>query len=432
MRNWISWRLDWIDANIYPTLQPCNSVANLSVNIDEINFHSDSTRDAGDWFELHNFGATPIDLSHAMILDGDQYENYCVLPQGTTLGAGARLVVYADSLRFSAQFPAVTNKVGPLCFKLSNAGQKIVLRDKDNKFIYSVDYADTWQCTADGYGRTLQLTNSAANPNVAASWFAGCMGGSPGVAHSPCVENPIVSEINYASSATADAGDWIELYNKQATPFSLNGWTLRDGGNSAGYQFGAGYALPANNHVVLYEDGVQFNSRFPLVNNKLGPLNFGLSSSGDAILLFDNTGKLQYSVCYLPTAPWPTAPNGGGKTLENGQFSGNHNEGSSWFAGCPEGSPGTLYDPSCGATGLSQVSSTHLISLYPNPASGYVSYTSTLPVQRIVLSDAAGKTLRVLNGKNTRIDLQGLSAGMYYAVFTLDNAQQYYVKFVKE
>jgi len=433
MKLWLTNRMNWIDANMYPSTQPCNSPVSTTLVIDEINFHSDATTNAGDWIELYNYGAAPIDLSNYMILDGDQYEKYCVIPNGTTLAAGARLVLYADSLLFATRFPAVTNKVGPLCFKLSNLGQKIVIRNAENRPVYSVDYSDTWQCSTDGNGRTLQLTNSTANPNLPASWYAGCMGGSPGVAYTTCAENPIYSEINYASSATADAGDWVELYNKNASPLNLAGWVLRDGSDVNSYTIPAAYSLPAQGYVVFYKDAAKFSSRFPALSNKLGPVAFSLGSTSDVIRLYDNAGTLRYSVCYSSAAPWPADANGLGKTLENGQYNGNHNDAATWFAGCPEGSPGRAYVPGCWPAAVNTVDGDlDAITLYPNPAGGYIQYASTAEVKHIQLLDATGKLVLEPHSQNKRIELSGLSRGIYFAVFTLSNAQNYFVRFTKE
>jgi hypothetical protein len=431
MKQWITNRMNWIDANMYPSMQACNSVLNVSLVIDEINFHSDSTIDAGDWIEIYNYGATSIDLSNAMILDGDQYEHYCVLPNGTTIAPGARLVLYSDSIAFANRFPFVTNKYGPLCFKLSNAGQKIVIKDKDNKLIYSVNFLDNWQCSTDGNGRTLQLTSTAANPNTSTSWYAGCIGGSPGVAYTPCVENPIYSEINYASSLTADAGDWIELYNKNNLPLNLTGWSIGDGNNNK-FNFPSNYTLSAQSYSVVYNDGIKFTNRFPTVSNKIGPMGFGLSANSDVVKLYDNGGLLRYSVCYLPTVPWPTAANAGGKTLENGQYNGNHNAATSWFAGCPEGSPGKAYNPVCWPAGFNESTLAENITIYPNPASDMISFSSTMNIKTISVLDVTGKkVIEELNNQN-QLYISSLNQGIYFIVFTLDNAQQYVGRFTKE
>ena len=432
MKLWLTHRLNWMDANMFPSTQNCSIAAGLSVVIDEVNFHSENSIDAGDWLELYNYGNVAVNISNAVLLDGDSYEKYCVIPNNTMINAGQRLVIYEDSLKFATQFPALTNKIGPLCFKLDNISQKIVMRDKDNKRITSFTYYDTWQCSASGNGRTLQLVSPTSIPDNSASWFAGCVGGSPGVAYTPCTENPIYSEINYSSSLTADAGDWVELYNKSSTTFNLDGWSLRDGSSTNLYTFPAGYLIGANKYVVLYVDDTKFTTQFPSVYNKLGPLGFGLSSTGDVIRLFDNTGKLRYSVCYSPNAPWPTTPNGGGKTLENGQYSGNHNASTSWFAGCPKGSPGFAYNPSCITVGLNDIDeNTALISVYPNPVSSILYIESSKELKKIVVFDMVGREVFSTEKQIGQINIEFLPAGNYLFKCT-DERQNYLIRFTKK
>ncbi|MEN9340437.1 MAG: hypothetical protein RIQ62_1749 [Bacteroidota bacterium] len=431
MKLWLTNRLSWMDAHMYTPSITCNSNAFLSVVIDEINYHSDTTRDAGDWIELYNYGTSSVNLSNAMLIDGDNYEKYCVLPNNTILAAGQRLVVYEDSLKFATQFPTVTNKIGPLCFKLSDGGQKLLLRDKDSKIIFSVDFADTWQCSTDGNGRTLQLVSSTSIPNNAASWFAGCIGGSPGVAYTPCVENPIYSEINYNSSLTQDAGDWIELYNKDTTPFDLTGWKLRDGSNSNVFTFPS-YSLGAGKYVVLYSDGIKFSAQFPTVSNILGPLGFAFNNTGDVFRLYDQAGKLQYSVCYSSASPWPVSPNAGGYTLENAQYTGNHNASTSWFAGCPEGSPGFAYNPSCIPVGIPDVDETSAhLSVYPNPTGDLLFIGSDKELQEVTLFDAIGQIVFQSKTNKKQIDMKVLPAGNYLLTCK-DAAHVYRVKVTKQ
>ncbi len=430
MKLWTANRLSWIDANMFPANQACNAAAGLSLVIDEINFHSDSSTNAGDWLELYNYGATPVNLSNAVILDGDSYEKYCVIPNNTTIAAGGRLVVYSDSAAFANQFPSVTNKIGPLCFKLSNGGQKIVLRDKDNKLIYSVNYMDNWQCATDGNGRTLQLTSPGANPNLTSSWYAGCMGGSPGVAYTPCSENLIYSEINYNSSVADDAGDWIELHNKNNVPYPLAGWSIRDGSSNNVYTFPAGTTIPASGYLVAYSDAAKFAAEFPTVTNKVGPLGFGFSSSGDVARVFDNTGKLRFSVCYGNANPWPATPNGGGYTLENAQYNGNQNASTTWFAGCYKGSPGGPYNPGCWPLGLNETVKDEFITLYPNPAKTILNIESSLSLDEIVIYDNVGRMVMKSVLKSKTLDISGLQNGIYH-LQCKSNGSIYNVKFVK-
>lgn len=422
MKLWMTNRLIWMDANMYTTTQACGTSANMNLVIDEINYHSDSTIDAGDWIELYNYGTTPLNISNAVILDGNNYEKYCVIPNNSTIAAGARLVLFSDSTKFAQQFPLVTNKLGPLCFNLSDGGQKIVINDKDNKLITAVNYLDSWQISTDGNGRTLQLVSTLSNPNNSNSWFAGCVGGSPGAAYTLCVENSIYSEINYNSSATADAGDWLELYNKSNVALDLSNWKLKDGSNNQ-YIFPVGTTLASNKYLVMYSDAAKFANQFPTVVNKLGPLGFGLQNTGNVIKLYNQNNKLVYSVCYGVSAPWTTAPNGGGKTLENMLYVGNHNASSAWIAGCPKGSPGYLYDPSCSPVSSENVlENDKQIYVYPNPSFGQLNISTTLILNDISVYDLVGKKVFQSNKNLRTINLDFLSNGNYIIKCTSNNS----------
>ncbi|MBP6455974.1 MAG: CotH kinase family protein [Chitinophagaceae bacterium] len=431
LKLWLTNRLAWMDANMYPSTQACNAVNSSQIVISEINFHSDETRDAGDWIELYNFGSTSVNLSYAYLKDDNSYNKYCVLPNNFILQAGERKVIYADSSKFTSEHPTVLNKYGPLCFKLNNAGQKIELYDKDNRWITSVTYGDynPWQCSADGNGRTLELSSPSANPNLASSWFAGCVGGSPGNAFSPCNEKIIYSELNYNSLLTADAGDWVELYNNSSSAIDLNNWTLKDGGNNS-FTFSGTSNINSNQYLVVFSDAIKFSNRFPLVNNIKGPTNFGFSSNGDVIKLYNASGKIENSLCFYASSPWPTDANGIGKTMENNQYNGNANEATTWFAGCPEGSPGKVYDPNCGAAFVNEFEENEFIKVFPNPSKGIFTIESLQPISFVRVFDLQGKM--ILESKEKTIDATKLSAGIYLLKINLLNDKIFYKRIVKE
>lgn len=432
MKAWVVGRLAWIDANMFVPTQACNVNANMNLVIDEINFNSESSIDGGDWIELHNHGSTSIDLSNAMILDGDKYETYCVLPQGTLIAAGARLVIYSDAIKFSAAYPNVTNKYGPLCFKINDGGQRIVIRDKNYKLITDITFSDSWQCSTDGFGRTLQLTNLSADPNLSSSWFASCIGGSPGIVYTPCLENIIVSEINYNSSVTSDAGDWIELHNKSNAAVNLSNWTLRDQSNNNLYTFSLSYNLAPNKYVVLFGDLTKFNSIHLNVTNKIGPTALNFGNTGDVIRLFNASGKLVSSICYGTASPWPIAANAGGATLENGQYNGNHNQAAAWFAGCPNGSPGYAYNAGCVPLAVDNMNNApSYLAVAPNPATNELFILGNTKWKCICVMDMLGNV--ILNNISTDVkslSIENLAKGNYI-LQGFDGIKKFHVKFTK-
>ncbi|MBK7937277.1 MAG: lamin tail domain-containing protein [Lewinellaceae bacterium] len=385
--------------------------------ISEINYNSDPTRDAGDWFEIHNAGAGPIDVSDFSVRDEEWFHRFTV-PTGTVVPAGERLVFVEKKGKFLAENPAVTNFAGPLGFGLNDSSDEIHLFDRSGDELALAAYRDEkpWPCTPDGFGRSLERGNTSGDPTLPDSWFDGCVGGSPGVAFSPCLETPTVSEVNYKSASTADAGDWLELHNRSAATLELGGWSLRDAENGHVFTIPAGTSLPAGGYRVFFDDAAKFSAQFPAVSNKTGPLGFGLSGDGDLVRLYDPAGRLQLSLCFNDASPWPEAADGGGYTLEIKDLEGSLNDPENWFAGCPGGSPGKAFNPDCVVDTDAPVVHAGAIRLWPNPARDavFVRYHHNGEA-RIRLFDVLGKIVleETMPGTEANLSLANLPAGIY-------------------
>ncbi len=360
-------RILWLDNNLPGT---CNTPLVMppanAIEFSELNYNSDSTRSAGDWVEIHNKTATPVNISGWQLQDNHIGQRYTV-PANTILPANGYFVFANNMTKFSQQFPGVTNVLGPIPFEFSNSGETISLFTHIGSTAIEMTYSDStgWPCTADGHGRTMELVTTGANPNLQTSWFDGCMGGSPGTAFSNCVENPLINEINYNSSLAADAGDWIEIHTKTNAAVNISGWKISDKNNNA-YTFANGTNIPPYGYVTVYNDLIKFQSQYPSVPNSFGPVTFGLNNTKDVVKLFDNTGRVFQSVCYLSSAPYTPLPNGGGYSLQLIDSTGNLNKAVSWDRSCTTGTPGAKNLYPCGGSGLSAYNN-DLISVYPNP-----------------------------------------------------------------
>lgn len=155
--------------------------------------------------------------------------------------------------------------------------------------------------------------------------------------------NIVINEINYNSASGFSSGDWIELYNSGNSTQDLSGWTVRDNSNYKGYTFPSGVTLDAKEYIVIATDLVQFKGEHPNITNVVGDMTLGLSSSGDRIRLFDAGNRVVTDFSYGIISPWPTKANGLGATLDLTSASNNPSSGSSWRAGCENGTPGTPY-----------------------------------------------------------------------------------------
>lgn len=362
-----------------------------TLHITEINYNSDSTRSTGDWFEVFNPSSSPIDLSGYKIKDSDPLNLYLV-PPGTFIAAGGYLVFVADTQRFNSQY-SIPNKVGPLGFGLNNNTDQIQVFDPSNQLIIQVTYADStpWNMGADGLGRTLELLNTSSDPNDPNSWRIGCILGSPGQAYQPCTnETLMVSEVNYKSPIGNDAGDWFELRNLSSSPRDISGFYVRDEKNTNLYKIPPATVIPPDGFLVLYQNLTLFNQENPGIANKIGPLPFGLSGTGDAIRIFNAADKLIYSMHYLDYAPWPNEPDGNGYTLEaprNPQPNWDVNSASYWGYGCLGGSPGYLVPENC-AMGQAETE-INTSPVFPNPSSHQITLPQAL--QSFDVFDANGR-----------------------------------------
>ena len=151
-----------------------------AVVINEISYHPAAEADAGDWVELRNASAQPLDLSGWRLIagGGDGF----ALPQGTTLQPDQYLVLVRDAALFQAVFPGVTAFFGDLGFGLSNGGETITVIDAAGRLIDQLAYDDQppWPTAADGEGATLELIDPGADNALAASWRASADHGTPG------------------------------------------------------------------------------------------------------------------------------------------------------------------------------------------------------------------------------------------------------------
>jgi hypothetical protein len=130
-----------------------------------------------------NTGATAIDLSGVRFTVGLEY----TFPAGTTLDAGARILVvrnqtvftsvHGGGLNVSGEFQNLTN--------LDNGGEHLTLLAANGSVIADFTYDDDapWPNDTDGNGFSLTLINPAAHPDYSqpANWRASSLpGGTPG------------------------------------------------------------------------------------------------------------------------------------------------------------------------------------------------------------------------------------------------------------
>jgi hypothetical protein len=224
--------------------------------------------------------------------------------------------------------------------------------------------AHPWPLGTDGDGRTLEFKGGLYSPNDPAGWYSGCVGGSPGTEYFACDSSLIISEINYKSALSSNAGDWFEIHSLSDQTIDLSNWRITDGGNNVDYFIPEGIILDPDEYLVFASNLALFTTIHPSVSNVVGStaISFGTTES---IQIFDVNNRLVFSVNYTNQEPWPLAADGQGKTMELLSSTGNMCSGLNWFAGCPDGSPGIAYNPQCNLSiNENEISK---VLFYPNP-----------------------------------------------------------------
>jgi LEA14-like dessication related protein len=163
------------------------AVFNASLSIDtnivinEINYHSDSLTDSGDWVELYNKTSQNIDMSGWSFMDNDK-DHFFLFPEGFQLKAKHFIVLCSDTSKFIQIHPDITNFRGNLGFGFSNSGEMLRLYTGSMNLADYVEYDDDspWDNDADGEGPTLELINPFYDNALSDSWTADTYQGSPG------------------------------------------------------------------------------------------------------------------------------------------------------------------------------------------------------------------------------------------------------------
>ncbi|MDO9578113.1 MAG: CotH kinase family protein [Candidatus Cloacimonadales bacterium] len=154
----------------------------------------------------------------------------------------------------------------------------------------------------------------------------------------------VFNEINYNSAADFDSEDWVEIYNRSQNDIDMSGWQFKDSEDNHAFEVPAGFVLPSDEYFILCRDTLAFQTFFPGVTNFLGNFDFGLSSNGELIRLFDHTGSLIDSVEYDDNSPWPVEPDGNGPTLALLNPNWDNSLAENWAASSQYGTPGEIND----------------------------------------------------------------------------------------
>lgn len=154
----------------------------------------------------------------------------------------------------------------------------------------------------------------------------------------------VINEIHYNPAGTG--GEFIELANPGTTAVDVSGWTIE----AIGLTIQPGTIIPAAGRVVFVENDVAFRAAYPSANRFVGgEFTDGISNGGETLELKQGS-RIVDSVTYDDVAPWPTAADGGGPSLELSSPTADNAVAANWHASSAAGGTPGLVNSAGGGT----------------------------------------------------------------------------------
>lgn len=177
---WKSWRClaAFVGLGLALWLPPAVVGADSVVVFNELMYHPATNEAAMEWVELHNQMAVPVDLSGWSLAGGVSY----AFAEGTFIAGGGYLVVASAPATLMGA-TGLTNVLGPFTGRLSNSGEQLDLRNRNQRLMDSVTYGvdGQWPVGPDGAGVSLCKRDPDTASADPANWTVSpLIGGTPG------------------------------------------------------------------------------------------------------------------------------------------------------------------------------------------------------------------------------------------------------------
>lgn len=264
----------------------------IPVRITEIMYNPIGGNTAHEYVEIQNVGTAPVTAS-GFSFEGIDF----TFPDPTFLMPNQIYLIASDNdpNAFALRYPGVVPN-NYFSGSLANNGERLVLKDREQHIIVSVDFHDGggWPEKPDGLGYSLENIAPLGAADEPSNWRSSlAVGGSPGQANaaSPAasvVLNEVLAENIAAVPNGSTFPDYVELRNTTASPISLAQWSLTDDGNERKFIFPADArsTIPALGYLIVWCD----DAGSPTPGLHAG---FALDRNQETILLYDqNTNRV--------------------------------------------------------------------------------------------------------------------------------------------
>lgn len=307
----------------------------------------------GEFVELYNAGADPVDLAGMILSDGDARDVVVQLGAGTTVVApGAYAVITDFDYSSGYNIPQGVTQVTVSNTTLGNG-----LSNTDAITLYAADKVTVLASYAHpfdpGNGVSVERVDLKGG-DVPSNWRASpCLqsAGRPNCAPVTLASGLVISEV-MANPLDEATGEFVELYNGTDNPIDVNGMKLSDGQATdalVGWQGGT-TVVPARGYAVVLDPEWPANQMFR-IDPAAVLLTVGDTALGNGLAMADPvsvvsaTGSLVDSYTRALTAA-------NGKSIEKVSLSAGDAPGNWAQSSCADGSsPGRLNCVSAATSG---------------------------------------------------------------------------------
>ena len=196
-----------------------DTIPQIDIIINEINYSSSLLCNTGDWIELYNPNNYPIDISYWKI-DNEDINDRFTFPNNTIIKGDEYIVVCNDILNFQYLYPKV-KAIGNTAFGLEKDRDIIKIFDDAENLIDIVSYSTgfEWPNISTIPGQTLELFSSDSDNSKGRNWVKGYnIYGTPGASNS--INSIYLDEIPHQEINSGKEFSKINLNNYLHFPLS--------------------------------------------------------------------------------------------------------------------------------------------------------------------------------------------------------------------